>query len=84
MASHLRVNLNRQAILVLYHLICPEETRLAKSTMRHSIYRTLEIASEFVRNHAGEIGLIKEEEAVPQKDMMRANQPQIVTIIKRN
>jgi SAM-dependent methyltransferase len=43
----------------------------------------LVIAGEFVEQHPDRIGLAKEEREVPQKGMVRSNQPQMIAVIKR-
>lgn len=43
----------------------------------------LKIAYEFVQKHPDRINLVVEDNSVPQKGMVRANQPQIISIITR-
>lgn len=43
----------------------------------------LEIFHEFVETFPGKIGLVRETRDIPQKGMMRSNQQQIVTVIRR-
>ncbi|MBY0358333.1 MAG: class I SAM-dependent methyltransferase [Candidatus Obscuribacterales bacterium] len=43
----------------------------------------LEILTEFINRHEQEIGLTTEDREIPQKGMVRSNQPQIITVIQR-
>ncbi|MBX9694319.1 MAG: class I SAM-dependent methyltransferase [Cyanobacteria bacterium] len=43
----------------------------------------LDILGDFVDEHETQIGLVEEQREVPQKGMIRANQPQVIVLIQR-